>query len=763
VSCLTECNLCIAFNANEGPSESTLFNCPAGLGVEVVYTFADEELHEPLQVSERQARRVAAMDVRRGPPPDRDRLPGNPQATLEQRRRACWESVSVSAIVLLVVAAGITGLWLTSREFIYQNFRDYLVGLAKEAAIQVDTAAQVSIRRPEELNNPQYIQAVEPLRRFRDADANVHYVYTLVVENNLIHFVLDAAEPNVRPGGQSDQSGVWEVYHPDPTENLLRLLVAGEPAASDHPVTDKWGTFMSGFAPLHDARGSYVGMVGVDVDSTVYLLRQRRALERALLGLGPAGSLIGLFGYVFYRIRLRGLAELCARKAMEAKLIEAAERDRLTGLPNRVVFMEHVEQALARVRGREQANFAVLFLDFDHLKLLNDTLGHAAGDELLRQIGKRLRLHLESGSRADPGCVANSVARFGGDEFLILLNDTHDATDIEGFTGRLLAALAPSYDVYGSEVHSTASIGIVTNSHCLQATAEEVVRNADVAMYEAKRAGRGCSVVFNDVMQTRVARHVAIETGLRHAVQRGELYLEFQPIVHLESGKRYSVEALVRWQHPAMGLISPSEFIPIAEESGLILVVGEWVMMEACRIMTLWRADEAEAAPRVMSVNVSRAELALGNRLLERVRNVLALTSLPPECLQLEVTEREVMRHPEASRRLLFQLHDLGVQLAMDDFGTGTSSLSLLRGYPFDAVKIDRSFLNELHNSREVLAVIQATIDLIENLGMVSIAEGVEDIRQIATLQALGCVYGQGFYFSRPMRADHGAATAVAS
>ncbi len=347
------------------------------------------------------------------------------------------------------------------------------------------------------------------------------------------------------------------------------------------------------------------------------------------------------------------------------------------------------------------------------------------------------------------------ISRFGGDEFLILIDDLQGARNVIRVSEHLLEALAPAYNVFSSEVHSMASVGIVIGDPVSSdSTADEIVRNADVAMYEAKRSGRGCSVVFNAGMHARLTRHLAIETSLRRALGSDELYLEYQPIVDLRSGRRLYVEALARWKHPTMGLISPSEFIPIAEESGLIVAVGQWVLEKACRAMIEWRARDPHNAPAMVSVNLSRAEIALGNRLLEQVQNTLEAVGLPPECLQLEVTEREVMRNPEAARELLGKLRQFGVRLAMDDFGTGTSSLSLLRAYPFHTIKIDRSFLQDLSTSREVLAVIHATVNLIGNLEMVSLAEGVEDSSQVAILRSLGCRYAQGSFFSRPVSAD---------
>ena len=299
----------------------------------------------------------------------------------------------------------------------------------------------------------------------------------------------------------------------------------------------------------------------------------------------------------------------------------------------------------------------------------------------------------------------------------------------------------------------SASIGIVSSEQCCT-LADDVVRNADVAMYEAKRAGRSCVVVFSDSMHNQVSRHVLIETSLRSAIGTDELSVVYQPIVDLSTGQLVSAEALVRWQNPILGSVSPAEFIPIAEESGLIIALDQWVRLEACRAMKGWRERYPKLAPKTVSVNVSRAELARNQAFRVEIRDLLQRMELPAECLQLEVTERDVMRNPEEALLLMKDLRALGVKLAMDDFGTGTSSLGILRTYPFDTIKIDRSFVQGLVGSADVLAVIHATINLVEHLGMASLVEGIEEDAQVSVLLSIGCRFGQGFLFSKPVSAE---------
>ena len=446
------------------------------------------------------------------------------------------------------------------------------------------------------------------------------------------------------------------------------------------------------------------------------------------------------------------IQDISERKAMEDKLVDAARRDRLTGLANRPQFLELLQAAVDRVQRGTQTSYAVLFLDFDRFKLVNDAMGHEAGDSLLREIAQRLSesLHEIDPQLALPG--ASLVARFGGDEFLILVNDVTESR-AQFIAERVLVCLSRTYTVHGREVYSTASIGIVTSAQGVD-SADAVVRNADVAMYEAKRSGRACAVLFNEFMRTRLTRHVTVESGLRKALGTDALSLVYQPIIELNSGRMTSVEALCRWHDPHLGTVSPAEFIPVAEESGLIITLGQWVLRESCTALARWRRVDPVRAPDCVSVNISRAELALGERLLARVRETLEETGLPPRCLVLEVTEREVMRDPKETLVLMRQLRGLGVRLAMDDFGTGTSSLGCLRDFPFDIIKIDRSFVQDVTANPDVLAVIHATVTLVQNLGRASVAEGVEEREQVAVLQSLGCQFAQGYFFSHPMTAQ---------
>jgi diguanylate cyclase (GGDEF)-like protein len=430
-----------------------------------------------------------------------------------------------------------------------------------------------------------------------------------------------------------------------------------------------------------------------------------------------------------------------------------ASIDPLTGLPNRFAFVKALDRAIRGYSLDENARFAVLCIDVDRFKLVNDAMGHAAGDELLCHIAKRLRSTVRLSDRGPAGCARGMSARFGSDEFAVLVTGLRPAGAIGNIAERLMTTLAKPYDIHGRTVHSSASIGIAMGERGGR-DALKIIQRADVAMFEAKQQGRARAVVFDEQMQNRISRRLLLEGDLRSALLSGGLSVVYQPIVDLEDGTMISAEALVRWTHPTMGPISPAEFVPIAEDSGLVVPLGNYVLRESCRQFLEWGRSDPERAPKTISINLSRTELALGHAYIERLRETLTELGMEPRCLQLEVTEREIARDPALSISLMNALKETGVRLAMDDFGTGASSLSCLRHLPFDTVKIDQSFLASLESERDVLMVLHATVTLIENLGMCSVAEGIERASQVAVLQSIRCRRGQGYLFSRPLAGD---------
>jgi diguanylate cyclase (GGDEF)-like protein len=459
-------------------------------------------------------------------------------------------------------------------------------------------------------------------------------------------------------------------------------------------------------------------------------------------------------------ITQRKRTEIAANLA-HTMLRHAAEEDELTGLPNRTVLMQQLQKLTERGCADPTFCFALVLMGLDRFKLVNNTLGHAAGDEMLFCLGQRLRAALPKAA-GDPETEGALVARFGGDEFAYVAWGIDGAAEAGTIADRLRLALSAPYPIKGQDLQTGVSIGIAMGDLTANGP-DELIRNADIALNEAKQAGIGFTTLFDQTMHDRLSRRLRIEVALRPALQRRELSLLYQPIVDLSNGRMISVEALLRWNHPILGAVSPNEFIPIAEETGLIVPIGEWVMRESCVQWSRWQQQDRAIAPPGLSVNLSRVQVALGDRLLHTVRSALESAGMPAAALQLEITEREVMKDPVGARELILGLRDIGVRLAMDDFGTGTSSLGCLRDYPFHSIKIDKTFITNIGRDPHVLAVAHATINVIENLGMVSVAEGIEEPQVLAMLQAMGCRCGQGYLFARPMPADQVMDAMVAS
>ncbi|NRF69378.1 EAL domain-containing protein [Aquincola sp. S2] len=467
--------------------------------------------------------------------------------------------------------------------------------------------------------------------------------------------------------------------------------------------------------------------------------------------------------------RLAGLHfDMTEQMQMQAMLRHAARTDGLTQLPNRAAVFDRVQQALQRSQEQAGFGYAVLFMDFDRFKQVNDTLGHAVGDELLRQIAQRLRRTLRPGDVIghDPA-YEHTAGRIGGDEFVVVLEHVRGRDDACAVARRMLERLAEPYRIGPHVVHSTASIGIVTSEQAAN-DAHTVMRDADTAMYEAKRGGRGRYVVFDPSMHERVARGLAIENDLRLALERDELFVVYQPVVDFSAGRAGAVEALARWRHPTRGLVTPAEFIPVAEESGLIVELGRRVLDTACRQFVAWQHELGVLAPQSIAVNLSTVQLRHAG-LVADVQACLDASGIAPSQLQLEVTE-SLAAQDEVARTRLRELKALGLTIALDDFGTGYSSLACLHQLPVDTVKIDRSFVSHAETSEYHRALIEATIRVAQTLGMSTVAEGIESSGQAALLQQMQCGRGQGYLYSRPLEAaalthwlrSHGAPLAAA-
>jgi len=424
--------------------------------------------------------------------------------------------------------------------------------------------------------------------------------------------------------------------------------------------------------------------------------------------------------------------------------------DPLTGLPNRLLFLERAGQTLEVARQHPGYGFAVLFLDVDRFKLVNDSMGHLAGDRLLAGLADRLRNAI---SQISPALAikAPTVARFGGDEFAILLEGLEHASDADVFAESVLRALSEPVETGGRDVYCSVSIGIAAGN-AGYGSVEDVLRDADAAMYAAKAKGGSQYATFDDTMRQRAAERLAIESGLRKALERSELVVYYQPKVVLDTSKLVGFEALVRWQHPDLGLLAPSTFIPIAEETGLIIPIGEWVMREACRQLREWQIRYPKSPPLAVSANLSIRQFRQPD-LVASIKRILDETGLEAAYLQLELTESVVMDDPESAITTVQQIKNLGVGIKLDDFGTGYSSLSCLCRMPIDALKIDRSFIVRMARSSPDLEMVRTVLSLAHSLGMDVVAEGVESTEQLDQLRALGCQYAQGYYFGKPISA----------
>ena len=428
------------------------------------------------------------------------------------------------------------------------------------------------------------------------------------------------------------------------------------------------------------------------------------------------------------------------RASYEVRLLRQAHHDELTGLPNRILLLDRLEQAIATSH-RDQLRTALLCIDLDRFKNINDTLGHAAGDILLKQATVRL-----SGCVRDP----DTLARMGGDEFIILLPSIADDDGAEKVAARIVDAFTQPFDIYGQEHFISASIG-VTLFPDDGGDGATLLRNADLAMYQVKEAGRNGYRFFTHEINQRMQERLAIEARLRGAVARGELLLHYQPIVDLRTGRTSGVEALVRWRQPDGSMSMPGQFIPVAEEMGMIKDIGEWVIATACAGM---RDHLLGASPlRRVAVNVSPRQLR-EQGFGAFVEQVLARHGLPPECLELEITESVLLDDMPETAVNLAMLCVLGVRLSIDDFGTGYSSLGYLQRYPFDTLKIDRSFVVASTHSENAVRLIETIITMAHGLGMEVVAEGVETEAQLALLRERDCDFAQGFYFSRAVRLD---------
>lgn len=444
---------------------------------------------------------------------------------------------------------------------------------------------------------------------------------------------------------------------------------------------------------------------------------------------GPGGLLI--------------IREISQRKAFALKQLRDNFRDKLTGLVNSSVFMDRIEHALTRAKHKENALIAILYIDVRRLKAVNDTFGYIAGDQLLVAVANRLRTALKP---------TDTLSRLGGDEFTILVEDVRSFSQVDAIADTLFEVLKAPFPIQGHEINVDISLGISLGSH-LNQTAETLLRQADIAMNRAKAAFGEKYCVFQDSMQIHDDNSLHLEMDLKTAIDKHELFLEYQPIFLIRTQQIIGVESLVRWNHPKRGLLAPSQFIALAEKTGLVIPLGWWVLEESCRQLKFWQDNIPQAADLFVSVNMSSQQFAQKN-LPERIENILKTVDLSPTNLRIEITEGVLIDNSASIVEILNAIRSMGIKLSIDDFGTGYSSLSYLHKFPFDTLKIDRSFLENADSDFEKLEILQAMVRLAWNLGLEVVAEGIETQKHFNQIKALRCESGQGFLFSRPLRAE---------
>ncbi len=495
----------------------------------------------------------------------------------------------------------------------------------------------------------------------------------------------------------------FALVHPDDTENLKNNITAHLRGLSEH--------FENEYRIKHRS-GTYLWM-----------------LCRGLAVKNAEGEAVRIAG---------SQTDITERKKAEEQLIYDAFHDALTGLPNRALFIDHLEISFSRKKRKKDYKFAVLFLDLDRFKNINDTLGHLFGNRLLAEVAKRLDGALREG---------DTFARFGGDEFAILLDDIANESYAVPVAERISHELSLPFEIDEQKVFITASMGIAVSDEYNRP--EDILRDADIAMYKAKFAGRACHAVFDEVMRSEVSNILQLETDLRYAIQNNDFMIYYQPIISIETKRAVGFEALLRWYHQKRGFIPATEIIPLAEETGLIIPIENWVVSEACRQILNWQQQFPCDPPLTVSVNISSKHFTHPD-FIEHIKKILDETGIDPRSLILEITESCIIDN-EKLQTVLLQLKEMKVKIHIDDFGTGYSSLSYLQQFPVNALKIDRSFINKMGLQGENSEIVQAIVSLAQSLNIEVIAEGVEQNEHVPILQTLKCKYVQGYFFSHPL------------
>jgi diguanylate cyclase (GGDEF)-like protein len=613
------------------------------------------------------------------------------------------------------------------------DYEQMAIGVAPSFAYMVQQMDHASLNEGVSEQDPRYLRLLYSMIEWERLNPDLLRLYTLRKGDDGFFYYIMAPEADLYRDGEIDRAEERRIKVGTKVERELPEMeqaLQGKTVMQEVPVQNGWGMTITAFAPIYNGTETPDAVMGIDFDGDSYQ-KMMKSTERKTMTVVTVPYLLIFALYILvFRYRVE-----------DVRTKRLAYHDQLTGLPNRQEFYRRLEEHL---RKSPERRVAVMFIDIDNFKQINDTYGHSIGDRLLQRVAVRL-------SRAER--TPNSTYRWGGDEFLLLLpepldRDPHLSGREKAFSAayRTLDALADKFEVDGLELFVTASIGVsLYPTDALDG--ETLVRNADMAMYRAKNAGKNRVQFYTESMHEEVARKLDLEKNMYKALEQGEFMLFYQPKVTIADGTIVGLEALLRWEHPQRGMISPAEFIPVAEESGLILPIGEFVLREACKQMKEWL--ECGYPLRTMAVNLSTRQFQMPN-LVDLIADVLKSTGLPAQHLELEITESFTM-NIEQTLDTLYKLRELGVTISIDDFGTGYSSLRYLQTLPVQSLKIDQSFVRKLTQDDRDGAIVTTILMLARSLDLVAIAEGVETMEQLAFLQRQGCDAAQGYLFSKPL------------
>ncbi|PWK13041.1 bifunctional diguanylate cyclase/phosphodiesterase [Tumebacillus permanentifrigoris] len=618
--------------------------------------------------------------------------------------------------------------------------QEMLAGIAPTMAYELKELGHGQLSFSTSPNDPHYLRLIEMMKNWMVLNPQISSMYTMRQTPDGKKVFLVAPETDYNHDGKIDNAREARVPIGTIYSEVVQELDAsfrGKQVFQAEPNTDFWGESISAFVPVYGPDGRQEAVFGVDFN--VSMLQHNLTVARVSTMLLVSVFMLTL--YSFYTVTfLSSVARIVERHRREIEKNEAlikhqAYHDALTGLPNRALIKARLQETI-EVCGASDEQFAVMFLDLDRFKIVNDSLGHSIGDLLLIEVASRLRTCVQE---------EHTVARLGGDEFVVLLPCVRAESEVTEVAEAILQALQNPFHIEGHELFLTTSIGVALyplHGHDV----DSLIQHADTAMYRAKERGNRYQIYANE-LNAIVSEQWTMERNLRGALERGEFLLHYQPKVDLQTGNIVGAEALVRWEHPVLGMLSPAKFIPLAEETGLIIPLGDWVLREACRQLKVWHERGHHALK--IAVNLSTRQFQQKD-IVKDILHALAETGVEPAFLELELTESMVMQAPEEARETLERLKEIGVQLSIDDFGTGYSSLSYLRSFPVDKLKIAREFIHDIPD-RDGEKIVNAVIQLAHSLQLQVIAEGVERQEQVEMLKRAGCDEVQGYLFCRPI------------